>query len=69
MPENSTFDMSAFGGSLRRHVSATRWGTRQYLNMDRLTENIAEMAWTPNAPGALVARWAFGLPTTGLLDC
>lgn len=27
-----------------RHVSATRWGTRQYLNMDRLTENIVEMA-------------------------
>jgi len=23
-----------------RHVSATRWGTRQYLNMDRLTESI-----------------------------
>ncbi len=23
-----------------RHVSATRWGTRQYLNMDRLTENL-----------------------------
>ncbi|MRS03511.1 IS256 family transposase [bacterium] len=27
-----------------RHVSATRWGTRQYLNMDRLTESIAAMA-------------------------
>ena len=27
-----------------RHVSATRWGTRQYLNMDRLTENLADMA-------------------------
>jgi transposase-like protein len=27
-----------------RHVSATRWGTRQYLNMDRLTESIADMA-------------------------
>lgn len=27
-----------------RHVSATRWGTRQYLNMDRLTENVVEMA-------------------------
>jgi putative transposase len=27
-----------------RHVAATRWGTRQYLNMDRLTENIVEMA-------------------------
>ena len=27
-----------------RHVSATRWGTRQYLNMERLTENIMEMA-------------------------
>ena len=27
-----------------RHVSATRWGTRQYLNMGRLTENIVEMA-------------------------
>lgn len=27
-----------------RHVSATRWGTRQYLNMDRLTESIVEMA-------------------------
>lgn len=27
-----------------RHVSATKWGTRQYLNMDRLTENIVEMA-------------------------
>lgn len=23
-----------------RHVSATRWGTRQYLNMERLTENL-----------------------------
>jgi len=27
-----------------RHVAATRWGTRQYLNMERLTENIVEMA-------------------------
>ena len=27
-----------------RHVSATRWGNRQYLNMDRLTENLADMA-------------------------
>ncbi len=27
-----------------RYVSATRWGTRQYLNMDRLTENLADMA-------------------------
>jgi transposase-like protein len=27
-----------------RHVSGTRWGTRQYLNMDRLTENIREIA-------------------------
>ncbi len=27
-----------------RHVAATRWGTRQYLNMDRLTENLADMA-------------------------
>jgi putative transposase len=27
-----------------RHVSATRWGTRQYLNMGRLTENIVELA-------------------------
>lgn len=27
-----------------RHVSATRWGTRQYLNMGRLIENIVEMA-------------------------
>jgi transposase-like protein len=27
-----------------RHVSATRWGTRQYLNMDRLTENSVAMA-------------------------
>ena len=27
-----------------RHVSATRWGTRQYLNMDRLIENIVELA-------------------------
>jgi transposase-like protein len=27
-----------------RHVSATRWGTRQYLNMERLTETIVEMA-------------------------
>lgn len=27
-----------------RHVCATRWGTRQYLNMDRLTENIIELA-------------------------
>ena len=27
-----------------RHVSATRWGTRQYLNMDRLIENLADMA-------------------------
>ena len=27
-----------------RHVSATKWGTRQYLNMGRLTENIVEMA-------------------------
>lgn len=27
-----------------RHVSATRWGTRRYLNMDRLTENLADMA-------------------------
>jgi len=27
-----------------RHVAATKWGTRQYLNMDRLTENIVEMA-------------------------
>lgn len=27
-----------------RHVAATRWGMRQYLNMDRLTENIADMA-------------------------
>jgi len=26
-----------------RHVSGTRWGTRQYLNMDRLTENAVEM--------------------------
>jgi transposase-like protein len=26
------------------HVAATRWGTRQYLNMDRLTENIEELA-------------------------
>ena len=26
-----------------RHVAATRWGTRQYLNMERLTENIVEM--------------------------
>lgn len=27
-----------------RHVSATRWGTRRYLNMARLTENIEGMA-------------------------
>ena len=27
-----------------RHVSGTRWGTRQYLNMGRLTENAVEMA-------------------------
>jgi transposase-like protein len=27
-----------------RHVSGTRWGTRQYLNMDRLTEDAVEMA-------------------------
>lgn len=27
-----------------RHVSATRWGTRQYLNMGRLIENIVELA-------------------------
>ncbi len=27
-----------------RHVAATRWGTRQYWNMDRLTENLADMA-------------------------
>ena len=27
-----------------RHVSATKWGTRRYLNMDRLTENIEGMA-------------------------
>jgi transposase-like protein len=27
-----------------RHVSATRWGAQQYLNMDRLTENVVEMA-------------------------
>jgi transposase-like protein len=27
-----------------RHVSGTRWGTRQYLNMERLTENIVEIA-------------------------
>lgn len=27
-----------------RHVSATKWGTRQYLNMERLTENLVEMA-------------------------
>ena len=27
-----------------RHVAATRWGTRQYLNMGRLIENIVELA-------------------------
>lgn len=27
-----------------RHVSGTKWGTRQYLNMGRLTENAVEMA-------------------------
>jgi transposase-like protein len=27
-----------------RHVSTTKWGSRQYLNIDRLTENIVEMA-------------------------
>ena len=27
-----------------RHISATRWGTRRYLNMARLTENIEGMA-------------------------
>ena len=27
-----------------RHVSGTKWGTWQYLNMGRLTENAAEMA-------------------------
>ena len=27
-----------------RYVSATRWGTRQYLNMGRLIENIVELA-------------------------
>jgi len=27
-----------------RHVAATRWGTRQYLNMERLAEHIVERA-------------------------
>ena len=27
-----------------RHVSGTKWGNRQYLNMDRLTESMMEMA-------------------------
>ncbi len=27
-----------------RYIAGTKWGTRQYLNMDRLKENIAEMA-------------------------
>jgi len=27
-----------------RHVSDTKWGNRQYLNMDRLTESMMEMA-------------------------
>ncbi len=29
-----------------RHIAATRWGTRRYMNMDRLREHDNELART-----------------------
>jgi DNA-directed RNA polymerase delta subunit len=37
-----------------RHIAATKWGTRQYLKMDRIEEQLRELTTEKNRDNLLI---------------